>query len=272
MNTLARGLLLCSVLLLPFAASAHKPWMAPSKTVLNVGQWITVDGGVSTDPFVKDHNPLRLDHLGITAPDGSTVPPENGSTGKLRSVFDLQLKQAGTYRIAVVNSGISAVWEEQGQRRVYPPRGQPFTAEGFAKEVPKDAEKLRVTQSLSRLETFATAGKPNDAALKPTGKGLELAPITAVNDLYTGEPARFRLLLDAQPAAGVAVEVIADGVRYRNAVDEITVKTDDDGSFTLNWPKPGLYWVSASLQDDKAEAPAQQRRISYTAVFEVLSP
>lgn len=265
-----RSLLLASALLLPLAAQAHKPWLAPSKTVLSVGQWITVDAGVSTEPFVKDHSSGRLDNLVITAPDGSVVTPENLSTGKLRSVFDLQLQQAGTYRIAVVNSNISAMWDDNGQRRMWPPRGQPFSAEGFAKEVPKKAKDLRVTQSVSRLETFATAGKPSE--LKPSGKGLELQPVTGVNDLYVGEPARFKLLLDGKPASGVEVEAVADGARYRNSTQEIVAKTDADGVFTLNWPQPGLYWISASVQDDKAEKPAKQRRASYTASFEVLSP
>jgi uncharacterized GH25 family protein len=271
MNLQAR-LLLSIALLLPCAAQAHKPWLAPSKTVLNVGQWITVDAGVSTDPFVKDHNPGRVDNLVITAPDGSVVSPENVATGKLRSVFDLQLQQAGTYRIAIVNSGITAIWDDGGQRQMWPPRGQVFSAEGFAKEVPKEAKDLRVTQSLSRLETFATAGKPSDGALKATGKGLELQPITAVNDLYVGEPAKFRLLLDDKPAAGVVIEAIADGVRYRNSAQEIETKTGADGVFSLEWPQPGLYWISASVQDEKAEKPAKQRRISYTATLEVLSP
>lgn len=270
MNHQARSLLLAAALLLPFTAHAHKAWLAPSKTVLNVGQWITVDAGTSTDPFVKDHNAGRIENLLVTAPDGSTVTPENVAKGKLRSVFDLQLQQAGTYRIAVVNSGTTAVWDDNGQRRMWPPRGQPFTAEGFAKEVPKKAKDLRVTQSLSRLETFATAGKPSE--LQPTGKGLELQPITGVNDLYVGEPAKFRLLLDGKPAAGVEVEAIADGIRYRNSAQELTAKTGADGVFTLDWQQPGLYWISASVQDDKAEKPAKQRRTSYTATLEVLSP
>lgn len=257
---------------LPFAASAHKGWLAPSKTVLNVGQWITVDAGTSTDPFVRDHNAMRLDALSITAPDGSTVEPQNVASGKLRSSFDVQLTQPGTYKIGFVNTSISARWEENGQRKSWPPRGQPFTAEGLAKEVPAKAEKLAVTESRTQLMTFATAGAPNDTALKPSGKGLELVPVTPFTDLFTGEPATFQLLLDGKPAADVEVEVIADGVRYRNAVEEAEYTTGRDGRFTVQWKQPGLHWLSASVTDDKATAPATQRRTAYTAVFEVLSP
>lgn len=270
MNKLALAL---AVAALPFAAHAHKGWLAPSKTVLSVGQWITVDAGTSTDPFLKDHNAMRLDNLVVTAPDGSNVQAENASTGKLRSTFDVQLSQAGTYKIAVVNQGISARWEEKGQRKSYPPRGQAFTAEGFAKEVPADAEKLSVTESLTQLVTFATAGKPNDTALKPTGVGLELVPLQSITDLYVGEQAKFQFLLDGKPAADVDVEIIADGVRYRSSVDAIELKTDKDGKFAIDWKTAGLYWMSASVSDEKASTPpAKQRRTAYTAIVEVLSP
>ena len=261
-----------AAVLLPTVVQAHNTWIAPSKTVLSVGQWVTFDGGASTQPFVRDHAPLRLDALTITAPDGTSVEPENVSTGKLRSTFDLQLAQEGTYRIAVVMQGMMASWEEGEQRHRWPPRGETFTAEAFAKAVPKKAKNLRVSQMIRRLDTYVTAGEPNDTALKPTGQGLELLPVTAFNDLYADETASFRLLLDGKPVAGQTVEIIADGIRYRDAVNAIELSTDADGKLTVQWPGPGLYWMSTSLQDQKATPPATERSTSYTAVFEVLSP
>ncbi len=272
MNVSAIRCALLVAALLPATALAHKGWLQTSKTVLNVNQWVTVDAASSTDPFVRDHNAMRLDNLAITAPDGRAVTPETVASGKLRSSFDLQVTQAGTYRIAVVNAGIAASWDDKGQIKRWPPRGTPFSEEGFAREVPKAAKDLKVTQSLSRLETFVTAGKPNDTALQPTGRGLELVPVTAFNDLYAGETATFRLLLDGRPAAGVKMELIADGVRYRNAIEAVELETDADGRVTINWPEAGWYWLSASVQDDQGEEPATQRRASYTGTFEVLSP
>lgn len=261
-----------AALLMPLAAYAHKGWIAPSKTVLNVGQWITVDAGVATDPFVKDHNALRLDNLVITAPDGSKAMPENASTGKLRSTFDLQLSQAGTYRIAVLNGGMTASWDEDGQTKRWPPRGQVFNLEEFAKAVPPKAKDLKVSQSIGRVETYVTAGKPSDGALKPSGRGLELVPVTGFNDLYVGEEARFQFLIDGKPARNIDVELIADGTRYRNAIGEVALKTDDKGEVAINWTQPGLYYLSASVKDDKGEKPAKERRSSYAGIFEVLTP
>ena len=253
--------------LLPFSAMAHKAWLMPSETVLaGADPWVTVDAAVSNDLFYFNHNPLPLERLAITAPDGSKAEAQNGATGKYRSVFDVELKQTGTYRIAMVNAGLSASWEEDGKPKRW--RG---TAEKFAAEVPKDAKDLKVMQSVGRVETFVTNGAPSDTALKPTGAGIELVPVTHPNDLFAGEEAKFKLQIDGKPAAGLELEIVRGGTRYRNAQDEIKVKTDADGAFSVTWPEAGMYWLETTTEDDKTSLPqAKQRRLSYVATLEVL--
>ena len=99
--------------------------------------------------------PLRLDNVVIIAPDGSKVAAQNAATGKYRSVFDLELKQQGTYRIGVVNNYVTGRWEEDGKPKRW--RG---TAETFANEVPKDAKDLK---SASR----SAASKPSSPTARP---------------------------------------------------------------------------------------------------------
>src|SRR4029453_5885979 len=84
---------------LPLVGHAHKTWLLPSTTVSTVDQWITVDAAVSNDLFYLNHHPLRFDALSITAPNGTTVTPQNPNTGKYRSTFDVHLEQAGTYKL-----------------------------------------------------------------------------------------------------------------------------------------------------------------------------
>jgi len=252
---------------LPFSALAHKAWLQPSQTVL-AGErpWITVDAAVSNDLFYFNHVPLRLDTLVITAPDGSAVQPQNPATGKYRSVFDVELAQTGTYRLALVNDGLFANWNENGQRKRW--RGN---AASFASEVPKDAKDLQVSQSLGRVETFVTNGAPNQTALKPSGRGLELVPVTHPNDLFAGEKATFKLHIDGKPAPGLEVEIVRGGTRYRNAQDELKFTTDAQGSFSVTWPEAGMYWLETTSEDTKTSLPqAKQRRLSYVATLEVL--
>ena len=281
---------LALALALPFGAHAHKAWLLPSATVVSGNApWVSVDGAISNNLYYPDHFPMRLESLVITAPDGSTVAAQNPHTGKYRSVFDVELTQTGTYRIAVVNAGLMARWDtaeslaaaEKAKAQGTPAAGpggpggpggflRNATPEDLATKVPKDAKNLQVTQGTGRIETFVTNGAPSTVALKPTGKGLELVPVTHPNDLFAGEAASFKLLIDGEPAADVPVEIVPGATRYRDSQNEIIVKTDADGRFSVTWPTPGMYWLEASLQDKNATPPATARRASYVATLEVL--
>ena len=256
------------VVLVPVAAQAHKAWLLPSSTVLSGKDdlAVTIDAAASNDLFFFDHRPLPLEGLVITAPGGGAVTHENESKGKYRSTFDVPLKEKGTYRIALVSDGLFARYKEDGKQKRW--RGK---AENLAKEIPASATELVVTQSQRRLETFVTVGNPDEAALKPTGAGLELVPVTHPNDLFANGEAEFKLVLDGKPAAGVKVEIVRGGIRYRNKLGDTTVTTDDNGAFKYKWPEAGMYWIEAAVTDDKASVKdAKERRASYAATLEVL--
>lgn len=277
-STLALAAALC---LLPLSALAHKQWLLPSSTVVaGNNAWVTVDAAVSNQLYYPDHVPMRLDGIVITAPDGSTLTLQNPVTGQYRSVFDVQLGQDGTYRIANVGGGLSARWDtdaslaaaKAGKKDDPAARGgflRNATPEDIASKIPKDAHNVQVSEGVNRVETFVTHGAPSQLA--PIGKGLELAPITHPNDLFAGEEASFKLLVDGKPAAGLEVTLIRGGTRYRNAQDEIKTTTAADGSFKVTWPEAGMYWLNASTTDAKTSvAQAKQRRLGYTATLEVL--
>jgi len=268
---------------LPFSAVAHKQWLLPSSTVVAGNDvWVTVDAAVSNQLYYPDHVAMRLDNVTIATPDGSILQPQNPATGKYRSVFDVPLAQEGTYRIANVNRGLSARWdtpESLAAARDKPAAGgmggarggflRNATPEDLATKIPKDAQNLVVTEGMGRVETFITKGEPSSVAA--IGKGLELVPVTHPNDLFAGEEATFKLMVDGKPASGLEVEIVRGATRYRNAQDEIKATTGTDGSFTVTWPEAGMYWLEASTTDDKASAPqASQRRLSYVATLEVL--
>ena len=252
---------------MPIAAEAHRAWLLPSATVLSGKDvWVTVDAAVSNDLFFFEHQPLRLNGLQVAAPDGSAANAENQATGRYRSTFDVKLDQPGTYKLAVVNAGLFAAWKENGQNKRW--RGTP---ERLAAEVPKDAQDLRVTQWNSRIEVFVTSGKPTETTLKPTGQGLELAPVTHPNDLVVGSEARFVFLMDGQPAPDLKVTIIRGGIRYRDNLEEKTVTTGADGGFAVTWKEPGMYWIEAATRGGKPSmAGASERRASYNTTLEVL--
>lgn len=246
-------------------AQAHNAWLLPSTTVLSKGDTITIDAAVSNDLFVANHAPLRLDGLQITAPDGSTVKAENEAKLKHRSVFDMNAAQPGTYRIAVINAGAFASWKDKATGQTKRARG---TAETIGKEIPADATDVAITQSSGRIETFLTVGKPS--TLKPIGQGLELVSTGSPTDLVKGEKSTFQLRIDGQPAKDLEVTVTAGNTQYRDKLNELKIKTDDKGQFSVTWPAAGMYWLDASTRDNKTTVPqAKERRLSYAATLEV---
>ncbi|PZO07219.1 MAG: DUF4198 domain-containing protein [Alphaproteobacteria bacterium] len=258
-------LALTAALAAPFAAQAHRAWMLPSATTLSgTDAWISIDAGASNQVFVADHAPLGMDNLVITAPDGSTVAPANMMRGQYRSTFDLHLTQPGTYKIASVSSGMSASYALNGETKRW--RG---AATDFPSAIPAGATDVRATSNANRMETFVTLGQPSETVFVPTGRGLELLPITHPTDLVVGEEATFKLLKDGQPAAEMEITVARSGARYRDNPDDITVTTASDGTFSIIWNDAGMYWLNASQRTDGTDSrPASQ--IQYTGIMEVL--
>jgi len=227
---------------LPLSAQAHRSWLLPSKSLVNGGnQVITVDGSTSENLFQTDAFALKLDGLTITAPDGTLVTPDDVASAKQRSSFDLTLTQDGTYRIAVASDTVMASYMLNGELQRY--RG---AAAGMASQIPAAATDVRVAHTISRYETWVTANTPSEAALKPAGTGLEIIPLSDPSAYVAGEAAKFRAYLDGKPLAGLIVQVIPGGVRYRGDMQETDVTTDAKGEISITWPIGQMYWIGAS--------------------------
>ncbi|HLU91757.1 MAG TPA: DUF4198 domain-containing protein [Pedomonas sp.] len=263
----ATGLAAAAVLSMAAAsASAHRAWILPSATnVSGTDMWVTVDAAISNNLFNADHAAMQLGAIKVAAPDGSEVAPQNGATGRYRTTLDVKLDAPGTYKIFNHGHNIMATFTENGERRRV--RGPVERL----KDVPANAADLKVTEIISRNETFVSYGNLTTDVFKPTGLGLELEPVTHPNDLVEGEAATFRFLLDGKPASGLKVVAVPGGTRYRNQPVELTAEADANGEVSLTFPAPGMYWLEAEVSDDKTSLPqASARRAAYVMTFEVM--
>lgn len=263
-NTLRLALTAAIIAAAPMAAHAHRMWMLPSATVLSGNDpWLTVDAAVSNDLFYFEHQPMRLDGVKAFAPDGTEAKIENASTGRYRSTFDVHLTQNGTYKVTTGGDMLSGSYKVGTETKRW---------RGVQPEIPAGATDAKVSQNQRRLEIFVTKGAPTTTVLAPTGKGLELVPVTHPNDLFAGEEATFKLLLDGKPAGDVEVEVVPGGIRYRDNLNDFKVKTTADGSFKVKWPEAGMYWLEAGVRGGAASVPNAERSATYITVLEVLKP
>lgn len=254
------------------SAQAHRAWLEPSATVLSGDDAVvTVDAAISNTLFHPDHVAMSVEGIDVIGPNGEPVAMINAAKGRYRSVFDVELAQQGTYKIASASGGLRATWRDaEGNRKRWPGRGQQADESEFADAVPAHADDLTVSRGWRRVETFVTVGAPTEQALQPDNAGLELVPVTHPNDLYATETATFTLLIDGEPASGAQVEVVPGGMRYRNNQQTITATANEEGNIDITWPEAGMYFLEASYQDDKAAQPATVRTGSYSATFEVL--
>lgn len=267
MKNLARKLIAAAAVatLMIGAAHAHRAWILPSATVVSGDNaWVTFDAAASNDLFFPDHRPMQISAISITAPDGSAVEPQNAVSGQYRTTFDVKLDQKGTYRIAQASSGFNATWKEGADTKRWRGSLEEYVAQGIDKK-----PGVELTLSNRRVETFVTNGAPTE--IKPTGKGLEMVPVTHPNDLYSGEEISFKLMDNGKPAANVEVTVIAGGDRYREEAGEIVVKSGADGLVKLTLEKAGMYWLEAEAHGTASmEGKAVNSMSTYIAVLEVL--
>ena len=249
------------------SAQAHRAWILPNTAMVDSKEaWVVLDAGISNELFEFNHHALRLDNLMVTDPDGVTTKAEGAVAGKYRSTLDLRLPKDGTYRLAIVSNNVMGSYKLNGEtKRFRGAAGSPAVA------IPAGATDVQTTIVHSRNETFVSANKMNDTALKPSGTGLEMIPLTNPSDLRVDEPVRVRFLLDGKPIANLPFSVVPGTVKYRGSSGEVRVTTDAKGEAAFTVASPNMYWLSASYPfDDKAKQTPGARRSSYAATLEVL--
>lgn len=248
---------------------AHRAWILPSMTVLSgEGPWVTFDAAISNDLFFPNHHAMGLDGIKVVNPKGEEVEIQYPSEGEIRSTFELQLTENGTYKVGAERKGLTASWQEGEERKRWRGGIEEFKAEGLA-----DKEGISLSQNFSRNLTYVTKGAPDKVALKTSGEGLEIDfTDTHPNDLFTGEDATFTLLFNGKPAKGVTVQVFKGDDRFRDDSSPIEATTDEEGKFSISWETAGRYWLTARAEgeDSEVEGMTVSNRASLSATFEVL--
>src|SRR5689334_14636568 len=104
MKTKFAGFAVLLLALAPGGAWAARAWLLPSQTILaRSGGWVTVDAAMADDLFSFNQGAMAVDSLVVTGPDGQAVAAQNIAKGKTRSSVDLELRQAGSYRLAIAD-------------------------------------------------------------------------------------------------------------------------------------------------------------------------
>lgn len=239
-----------------FTVSMDKPWQVP------------VDITASHTTFRPDFA-MASDGLEVHGVDGEPLRQLGAYfEGARRSTFDLPIAAEGTYALKY-HSGPRYITSYVIGRSDEPKRvrGDKQTA---ASEVPAKARDVETTAYLSVGMAYVTNNAPTDAALKPTGAGFELVPVTHPADYVTGEEIVISLQRDGEPVSGQDVVIELEGPQYRDQPVVFELKSNDAGEVAFTPDHGGRYMtkVLAERAVDSPLADTEITRVYYA--FEVI--
>jgi len=241
------------------AAGAHMPYVLPTLFDVGKGDHITVESAFAEDAFLPEVA-MRDAPFHLVGPDGAERPV--GPVTYLRdlSIFEADIKADGTYRVTT------------GQR--FGRKGKMFKkGDAWVMREESGAPQAGLTevevQSATLAEAYVTRGQVTQAALKPTGKALEIQAITHPNAITVGAAAEFALLFEGKPLAGAEITLFRSAGLYDGRKVAAQVKSDANGRFTLTPGDAGTYLI---LVRHRGEAPAgaetPYRSYTYTLAFD----
>jgi len=241
-----KSLLFCLAVAISSQANAHSRWLLPSHFSLSSeqGEWIALDATASNEVFNVD-KALSIDALSILTPSGKRVRPSSTYKAHRKSVADYFVKDSGTYKITN-NASASYFSSYKVADKRHRARVNKMELKAHA---PANATELKTMYGLTRVETYITMNNPTEN-YGLEGNFLELHPKTHPSEIVENELVTFAFTYHGKAQAGVEVEIMRDGGRYRNNPETLKLTTNNDGEITFTPAQAGRYLLIAEYQQD----------------------
>jgi uncharacterized GH25 family protein len=256
-HSLGLAALLCAVC--PGIASAHTSYLLPKVFSANTERMVTVESAFA-EKFFHPEVPVDSKDYHVVLPDGSRGEFQSVTPLRQMVMLEAPLDQDGTYRfttgVRLGRIGKSAF--VGGQWRPVPG------------EVPKDATKVRTSQTETVADVYVSKKKPTRAPVDTAIGRLQIRPVTHPSEVYLDKPFALQVLFDAKPMAGQKLVLDRGGADYEEAVVHRQVTTDTNGGAVLRFDRPGVYVLMARY---RADAPAgsgtDERSYTTSLTFQV---
>lgn len=239
------------------AAQAHSPYLLPNGFDLSGRDHVTVEASFTEHPFIPDVA-MKSDDFHLVDPTGARKPLTPTYFRDL-AVMEATVDGKGTWRLSSgARAGRTAKVYRKGDDWVFLEPGKPAP----------DGVALADMQSFTTAEAYVSRGAPNDAALAPTGQGLEFHALTHPNNIAVGADARFEVLLDGKPVAGQKIlltraDADVDGGKPQEVV------ADAAGRFVVKVARPGVYLAMARHRIAPADG-QPGKSLTYALTFEAV--
>jgi uncharacterized GH25 family protein len=135
----------------------------------------------------------------------------------------------------------------------YKPTFWSYTPEGSVMKAKNETPGATSCERYSRTAKGIVniGGAVEDFVTKPIGKQLEIVPLVNPGAVKVGGDLPMQVLKDGKPLPKVEIKGTLEGNKHQEAGNrDFWTKTDDQGKFTLNPIKEGLWTVMVDVQSD----------------------
>ncbi len=231
-------------------AFAHSRWILPTHFNLSAenGEWIMADITASNETFNVD-KAMGADYVKIITPSGKVTRPSSTYKGHRKSIADYFLESSGTYKLTNNKNPTYMTTYKVGEerKRISANKGE------LAGKLPQNAKEIKTSYRFARVESYVTLNAPSDN-FKTDGTLLELVPVTHPSDIAENEQVTFKFLFNGKVQKGVAVEVTADGARYRNDPQTLKLISNEKGEINFTPATAGRYLLIAEHQENTPDS------------------
>lgn len=214
-------------------AMAHTPYLKPNLFTTPQRDHVTVEASFTEEFFVPDIV-MKAEDYHVVNPAGAKLPVANLIYLRDLALFEVDLPVVGTYRLSTGERAgatrkmalVDGQWQSLRER------------DGSA---PANATRVADAQSITRADVYVSKGPASDTALAPTGKGLEIVPLTHPNRLDAGGRLPVRVLFDGKPVAGGEIGLYRAGKEEEPAAKPVLVRTDAKGEAGFDLKETGTF-------------------------------
>lgn len=220
-------------------SQAHQQWLAPN-TFRASGEnlWISFDHTFGDQRFQPASGPGGYYSWWITGPDGLRRQVPFLFIGKTRTTGEVELKEAGTYRLEGVESMSWSKLKIDGEAQ-----WQPGTRSDYA-----DYEVESSRYYFQKAVSYVTLESASQEALASTGEPLEILLVDHPNEWSAGEKLRIKVLASGKPVRQQSVKIFTEHTEGHD--EEASCTTDRQGACAITAPATGRVLLLTSIEGD----------------------
>ncbi len=242
------------------SSEAHQQWLSPNFFMQSGDSaWLSFDHTFGDRRYLPSSGPGSYYSWWVVGPDGLKKNVPHLFLGKTRTVGEIELTDAGTYRIEAVEDVMPwTMIKVDGEDR-----WQPGTRADF-----DGAEIVRSREYFTKAVSYVTLDSMSQSAVAGKGDPIEILFDDHPNDLRAGQEFQLRVLASGEPMADQEVRLFSEFSEGHDATE--TCQTDSRGICEFAVSTPGRYLLASNTQGENPDDSATDGfSHSYSVLVEV---